>query len=62
MKRNANEKYSGRQGDAVDDARAAEGIAREVGSCAEKCRFGSWSPSVSLLQICSRSSFFPTID
>ena len=62
MKRNANEKYSGRQGDAVDDARAAEGIAREVGSSAEKCRFGSWSPSVSLLQICSRSSFFPTID
>ena len=28
MKRNANEKYSGRQGDAADDVRAAEGMAR----------------------------------
>ena len=63
MKRNANEKYSGRQGDAADDVRAAEGMARGgEGSSAEKCRSGSWSPSVSLLQICSRSSFFPTID
>ena len=31
MKRNANEKYSGRQGDAADDVRAAEGMARGVG-------------------------------
>ena len=31
MKRNANEKYSGRQGDAADDVRAAEGMARGGG-------------------------------
>ena len=31
MKRNANEKYSGRQGDAADNVRAAEGMARGGG-------------------------------
>ena len=60
MKRNANEKYSGRQGDAAEDGRAGGGGGG--GEADEKCRFGSWWTRLPLLQISSRSSFFPTID
>ena len=41
MKRNANEKYSGRQGDAAEDGRAGGG-GGGGGEADEKCRFGSW--------------------